>query len=839
MRRISAWSFFLVVFLSMSLSATGLRASDSGLAEVLSVSNQAAGELVVTSTLPQDGSDDIGTDALITVVFNRPIVPLTTIGASAELPSPITITPKVEGVGEWLNTSIYTFRATPALAGGTPYTVTVNPELTAIDGSALAEPYSFGFTTAAPAVTGFLPDSMTTVQLDQTVQVTFSAPVDRASAEAAFSLHVAGEDNQATGDPLPGKFRWADDSTGFQFTPDATLALGTNYRAEIAGGQITSPGGGAPMAQPAARVFSTVPLPAILSTDPFEGETDVPIYTGFGIYFASQMDVASLREKVTIDPEPVGTVDSYYDSYSNQYRLSFGMEPSAEYTITIAPGMEDIYGNAIESELAVQFTTAPYDPSVALQTPGDMGFYNAHNERTELFVAHRNVDSINFTLDAVPDSALVSAFQSDPYYGGYNIVSGLDTADLERLRAWTLQSEAPHNALRYDLLSLGSAAPVTCTGAPATQLAVGDVAEVISDPDPVRARETPVDGEIVTLLYKGYALPVIGGPLCEGDALWWEVQLRDGQTAWVAEGIGDEYFLGVQSKGEQTPIVFEGSKALAPGMYLIGVSSPDLPAYGNMQHLLFVSTAVLTMKTAPDEVVVWATDVQTGQPIPDAPITIFDAKLGEVGSGVTDADGLLRVSVPRAEDYQARMAVLDDGGQFGVSMSTWSNGIEPYSFGAPFNPQPAPFNAYLYTDRPIYRPEQPVYFRGVLRAADDAQYTPSGEESVQIGIYEQNSGELLYSEKLPLTAFGTFNGEYHIAADAPLGYYRIAVQLPHEDGLTPYGEAGISFGVAEYRAPEFQVTVTPNAAEVAQGDTITALVEARYFFGGAVSGGTV
>lgn len=829
----------------VSLTVTvndNLRAADNGagIAEPFAAVYQIAGDLLVTSTLPTDGSKDVSPDALITVIFNRPVVALTTIGENANQPSPITISPAVEGVGEWLNTSIYTFRAAPALAGGTPYTVTVNPGLTAADGSALAEPYSFQFTTAAPAVTGFLPDSMTTVQLDQTVQVTFSSPVDRAAAEAAFSLHLTDENNQPAGDPIPGKFRWADDSTGFQFTPDQPLQLGTTYRAEIAGGQVTSPGGGAPMAQLAARVFDTVPLPSVLNTDPFDGQTDVPTYTGFGIYFASQMDVDSLDGKVTIDPEPIGPVDNYYDSYSNQYRLSFGMEPSADYTVTIAPGMQDIYGNAIEDELAVHFTTAPYDSSVSLQAPGDMGFYNAYNEETSLFVAHRNVDSINFTLDAVPDSALISAFLSDPYYSGYSIVNDLPAGDLERLRSWTLQSEAPLNALRYDLLSLGSAAPITCTGAPATRLAVGDVAEVISDPDPVRARATPADGEIVTLLYKGYALPIIGGPLCEGDALWWEVQLRDGQTAWVAEGAGDEYFLDLQSKGEQTPVVFEGSGALEPGMYLLRVSSPSTNAiYGSMQHLLFVSTTVLTMKTSPDEVVVWATDAQTGQPVPNAPITIYDAKLGEVGSGVTDADGLVRVSVPRAENYQARMAVLDGGGQFGVSLSNWSSGIEPYSFGVPFNPQPAPYNAYLYTDRPIYRPDQPVYFRGILRAVDDAAYTPSGEESVEIGIYEQNSGELLYTDKLPLTEFGTFSGEYHIAADAPLGYYRIAVQLPNEDGLTPYGEAGVSFGVAEYRAPEFQVTVTPNAAEVAQGDTISATVEARYFFGGAVSGGTV
>ncbi len=543
---------------------------------------------------------------------------------------------------------------------------------------------------------------------------------------------------------------------------------------------------------------------------------------------------------MTIEPEPYGPVDTYYyGDGSSEYHLSFGMEPSTDYTVTLAPGMEDVYGNAIESELVVRFTTAPYDPSLQLQTPGDMGFYNAYNERTELFVAHRNVSEIGFRLSSVTEAGLVDAFTSDRYYSGYNIVDDLPSSETQVLREWAMASEAPFNALRYDLLSLGSAEPVTCPDAPPARLAVGDVAVVISDPDPVRARATPVDGEIIDLLYRGYALPVVGGPICEGAALWWQVELRDGQSAWVAEGVGDEYFLDVQSKGEQTPVVFEGSDALAPGMYLLRASSEEtLINSGIQKHLLFVSTAVLTLKTSPDEVVVWATDVNTGQPVANAPITVYDAKFGEVGSGVTDADGLLRLDVPRAEDYQARMAVLNDGAQFGVGMSNWSNGIEPYSFGVPLDTLPAPYNAYVYTDRPIYRPDQPVYFRGIVRAVDDASYTLPDVQTVDIAIFEQNTGEELYRETLPLTDFGTFSGEYHIAADAPLGFYRLAVRLPNESELTPYGGAGVSFGVAEYRAPEYQVTVSPEADEVTQGDTIRATVDARYFFGGAVSGAT-
>ncbi len=831
MRRFVAWSLFLCVLLGTSLTALGQEAGQG--------TAQLSDALIVTDTLPVDGSDDVSTDTLVTVIFNRPVVPLTTLGASADLPSPITIEPAVTGHGEWLNTAIYTFRPDPAFAGGAEYTVTVDPALTAVDGAALAEPFSFSFRTSPPAVIGLVPEILSTVGLDQDIQIRFNMPVDQDKAESAFVLNAVDEEGDAIGDPVTGTFEWADDSAGFRFSPDA-LELGTHYEGHLIPGLITSPGGGASMPGNQYFGFYTEPLPAIVSTDPHDGQTGVALWNGFVVNFASSMDVDSLEDKITIEPEPSGPVDSYYYDGTHEYRLSFNMEPSADYTVTIAPGMKDLYGNAIEEGLVVHFTTEPFEPSLLLQTPGDMGFYNAYNERTELFVAHRNVESINFRLDRVSEDALLEAFLSDPYYSGYGLVQNLPENGLETLREWTMQSEAPFNALRYDLLSLGSAAPVACPDAPETRLAVGDVAEVISDPDPVRARATPVDGEIVTLLYRGYALPITGGPLCEGDTLWWQGELRDGKTVWVAEGVEGEYFLDLQSAGQQTPLVFEGSDALPPGMYRLSASSPETISFNAMQHhLLFVSNTVLTVKAGPDELLVWATDVNSGLPVADAPITIYDAKLGDVASGVTDADGVLQVAVPRAEDYQARMAVLNDGERFGVGMSIWGNGIEGYSFGVPVDSQPPPYNGYVYTDRPIYRPGQPVYYRGIIRAVDDASYTLPSDEVIEIGIYEQNTGELLWSSKVPLSEFGTFSGEYQIADDAPLGYYRLNVRLPHDQELVQYTPAGVSFAVAEYRAPEYQVTVTPDQAEVAQGDSVTATVEARYFFGGAVSGGTV
>ena len=69
-----------------------------------------------------------------------------------------------------------------------------------------------------------------------------------------------------------------------------------------------------------------------------------------------------------------------------------------------------------------------------------------------------------------------------------------------------------------------STAPARST----SHLQVGDTAIVVSDPDPVRARASAPDGQVVGTLYKNYQLPITGGPVCANSILWWEVTLRDG-----------------------------------------------------------------------------------------------------------------------------------------------------------------------------------------------------------------------------------------------------------------------------------------------------------------------
>ena len=81
-----------------------------------------AGFLEVGQVIPANGAQDVQAGAAITVLFNRPVVPLTVVEQQGNAPQPLSFTPAIAGKGEWLNTAIYVFHPDAPLAGGTTYT---------------------------------------------------------------------------------------------------------------------------------------------------------------------------------------------------------------------------------------------------------------------------------------------------------------------------------------------------------------------------------------------------------------------------------------------------------------------------------------------------------------------------------------------------------------------------------------------------------------------------------------------------------------------------------------------------------------------------------------------
>lgn len=99
----------------------------------------------VVAIFPAPGSET-HEGSEITIVFNRPMVPLTSLEVTENMPLPVTITPPTEGRFKWISTRNLQFIPKTTLRPSSDYTVSVGEGLTSIDGLTIP-PFTHTFRT--------------------------------------------------------------------------------------------------------------------------------------------------------------------------------------------------------------------------------------------------------------------------------------------------------------------------------------------------------------------------------------------------------------------------------------------------------------------------------------------------------------------------------------------------------------------------------------------------------------------------------------------------------------------------------------------------------------------
>jgi uncharacterized protein YfaS (alpha-2-macroglobulin family) len=723
------------------------------------------GFLEVTAVQPADGTAEVATDAVVTVLFNRPVVPLSAIEDQANLPQPLTFVPPVRGQGEWLNTSIYTFTPDEGFEPATDYKARVAAGLDDTTGGVLGDDFTWEFTTVMPAVVTSYPSPNTQyVSIEPTLHVAFNQAMDHESVEAAFELK-----NMSTEEVIEGDFEWHDEGLAqpregtyepyewswsrgdgpervgvetMSFTPGETLDFSQVYQATVAKGAKGATGQ-AGTQKIYKWTFETIDRPRIMSTFPVDGEEKADPWGGLEVTFSSPMDPESINGNFTIHPTVAATqVFTYWWNSDTRLNISFPTQASTDYEVTLSGDIQGRYGQELGEDTTIRWRTRATDPMVYLHSPYRIGTYNAYTQ-TMAYVTVRNLSQVNFALYHMPLEDFLRANGDDwwDYWDGYRG----DAEDL--IRQWSLDVEPQLNH---------------------------------------------------TLIY------------------------------------------GTNLAGE------EEEQSLAPGLYFLKVWAdpedvyPEAQGYGWLpvqNQMLVVSRHNLSLKTTSTEALVWATNLQSGDVLPELPVTVMDQNGKILGEGKTDRDGVYIVDEHKTIDpWTPVFAFVGDPERpdedFAVAINQWSDGISPWEFNLPVEEYQQPFAAYFFTDRAIYRPDQTVYFKGILREDDDAHYSlPTGNEEVNIVIWDPQ-GTKVFDDALPVSDMGTLDGEFILGEEAALGFYSIEATYKEQ-----YFGAG--FQVAEYRKPEFQVTVETDKAEYVQGDEINTIAQATYYFGGAVANAEV
>ena len=763
---------------------------------------------VVVQRTPEPG-EELATDGTIQLVFDRPM-------DKRSVESAFLVGPDVSGSIEWVDDRTVSFRPARALERDAEYLVTVGSEAKATDGNQLDGAYRFRFRTV-----GFLevaqvipaPDTAD-VQAESAITVIFNRPV---VALTAVSDPAYTELPQPlTFDPsIAGSGEWINTSI-YVFTPDKPLAGGTTYTARIAAGLEDTTGG--VLSDDYEWTFSTQP-PQVVWVSPSEGEEFIGVDTAVRVTFNMPIDPASAKAAFRLEvagAQVAGTteVDGSTLIFTPDRWLSF----DTTYTARVDKGVKSAGGGTgMREDYVWRFTTVPL-PRILSTNPHD-GQRDAWPYTSFEIVFNAPIDpaTVMPNLEITPplsptqvytyfsrwDNTFVLGFGAQPSTD-YEIRIGPNIAD-------------PYGNVTGQELTVRFR---TADLDPWAEIRVPSTIGTLDANQPARVAVSHLNTNRLDLSL--YRLDMNEFFRTQRD--WWEY-------APVGSPIR-QWSVGVEAPLNETGRVLvdlADGGTLAPGVYLLDLSAPGV-RYDNwsQRKLLVVSGYNLTLKRSWDEMWIWATDLETGQPVSGLKLAMLDSSGSAIGSATTDADGLALFSmITRSDVY---VVAQEPFAMTGTNWD-WSAGISPWDFGLETEAAYPHYSAHVYTDRPIYRPGQTVYFRGVIRMEDDVHYSLPTGRNVEVSVYDA-VGEELYREMLPLDEYGAFHGELTLAEGASLGGYGINAHLGDD-------YFGVMFQVAAYRPPEFEVAVTPQKTELAAGQSTKADVEVNYFFGGPVANAAV
>jgi len=197
------------------------------------------------------------------------------------------------------------------------------------------------------------------------------------------------------------------------------------------------------------------------------------------------------------------------------------------------------------------------------------------------------------------------------------------------------------------------------------------------------------------------------------------------------------------------------------GIYLLQALRDDAVAYCP----IVVTNYALIYKQASRNVLAFLTDAKTGVFIPE---TEFDFYRNDTlfNSGRSGKDGLLSIECPSKFNEQGNFIVtakIEDEVVFSNPYFFWGDQRERYT-------------SYVYTNQPVYRPGEKVFFKSLLRKKNDFDFSVPGNEECNVVIRSPKNVEV-FSGTYKTDKFGSFWGEFVLDNEANIGQYSISISL--------------------------------------------------------------
>jgi uncharacterized protein YfaS (alpha-2-macroglobulin family) len=317
----------------------------------------------------------VGLTGAVTVTFNQPMVPLTSIEALRQLPVPLRLQPEPPGAYRWLDATTILFEPTDRMPFGTRYTATVPAGTKSHGGSALAQPFSFTFETPRPKVEAFEPADAHDVLPDPVLHLAFNQRVAPEAVATGLRCVAGGKRYALKVDPTAMPAELASDASSdavmqrrtfiernVYLKPTEKLPLDAEVTCVLPRGFV-----GAEGPQPSAadqsftfRTYGPLQLTDLRCQWSKECPPGTPLQAVFNNALAEDQDLTKL---LTVEP---AVADLQFEGQGGYITLSGSFAAETTYRFTFHAALRDTHGQTLGRDVIRSLTIGPAQAQLSL-----------------------------------------------------------------------------------------------------------------------------------------------------------------------------------------------------------------------------------------------------------------------------------------------------------------------------------------------------------------------------------------------------------------------------------------------------------------------------------------
>lgn len=230
---------------------------------------------------------------------------------------------------------------------------------------------------------------------------------------------------------------------------------------------------------------------------------------------------------------------------------------------------------------------------------------------------------------------------------------------------------------------------------------------------------------------------------------------------------------------------------------------------------------------------------QSGEPLEGVTATVYMQKYNSSkgmyesikgDSFKSDAKGYFKVPYFKQESRRSFTVTFSKGTDFNSTEPI----DKPYYYYESIHqykrePRHDRIQTFFFLDRAIYRPGQPIYFKGLVVSTDQKNSKIQAGYRTSVSLYDVNYQEVA-TVSVTTNEYGTFNGTFN----APSGGLTGDMHIQNDDN-----SGSAYFSVEEYKRPKFEVGFNPVTASFRVNDQIKADGFARAYSGANIDGASV